>query len=342
MAKKNAKRLPAAVGATAGAIAAGGAVAGKLVHDRGARREARRRRYRLHPGEAPADGVRRIARGQIDNGIDQLDGGGDVGEAIHEVRKGFKRLRALVRVVRDELGDDVYRRENTAFRDAGRELSATRDAQVLVETLDDLARRYERETPERAFHGLRKELAAEEASAHERVENDASAVEGVRAALESARTRIATWPLREDRGYRLLAPGFRRIYRRGRRALRAAEAQPTDERLHELRKRAKDTWHAAQIARPAAPKEMKKLARRAHELSDLAGADHDLAVLREAARARARSLRPGELVLLEALIRRRRRRLQREAFALGRRVYGRKPRKVAGAIAGGAVAGRDG
>jgi hypothetical protein len=34
---------------------------------------------------------------------------------------------------------------------------------------------------------------------------------------------------------------------------------------HELRKRAKYLWCAAQIVRPAAPKKMKRIARRAHE-----------------------------------------------------------------------------
>jgi hypothetical protein len=74
---------------------------------------------------------------------------------------------------------------------------------------------------------------------------------------------------------------------------------------------------------------MKKLARRAHALSDLLGDDHDLAVLRAAARERNATLAPGELAMLEGLIARRRGRLQRKALSRGRRVYARKPRKLA-------------
>ena len=51
---------------------------------------------------------------------------------------------------------------------------------------------------------------------------------------------------------------------------------------------------------------MKQLARRAHALSDVAGDDHDLAVLRAAARERHATLAPGELALLERLVARRR------------------------------------
>jgi DNA-binding response OmpR family regulator len=85
------------------------------------------------------------------------------------------------------------------------------------------------------------------------------------------------------------------------------------------------TSDAAQVLRPAAPKAMKELGRRAHALSEVVGDDHDLAVLRGAARERHATLAPGELALLERLVARRRRRLQRRALAHGRRVYGRRP-----------------
>jgi CHAD domain-containing protein len=131
----------------------------------------------------------------------------------------------------------------------------------------------------------------------------------------------------------MLEPGFERIYRRGRRALKVARQDPTTESLHELRKRAKDLWHGAQVVRPAAPKPMKKLARRAHDLADVVGEDHDLAVLLDGARQRPDTLAPGELELLDGLVSRRRARLQRKALRLGRRVYARKPRKVARLVA---------
>jgi CHAD domain-containing protein len=287
--------------------------------------------YRLRSGEGAADGVRRIARGQIDVAAHELDGqgDGDLDSAVHEARKAFKRLRALVRVSRDALGDEVYRRENTIFRDAGRRLSAARDAAVMVETLDDLTARYRAELADGAFAGLRDAMAAEAAAASARLADDSGAVAEVQGALEATRRRVGGWPLDDDGGLELLEPGFERVYRRGRRALKAARKDADTEQLHELRKRAKDLWHAAQILRPAAPKPMKKLARRAHALSDLVGDDHDLAVLRAAARERHATLAPGELALLEGLIARRRRRLQRKALSRGRRVYARKPRKLA-------------
>ena len=289
--------------------------------------------YRLRPDEDADDGVRRVARGQLDLAADQLAGDGDRDVAVHESRKALKRLRALVRVARDALGDDAYRRENRIFRDTGRRLSATRDAAVMVETLDDLTERYGDELPDDAFVGLRDALASEATAASSALADDRGPIEEVQGALEAARRRVAAWPLPDDAGPEMLEAGFERVYRRGRRALKAARRDPGTEELHELRKRAKDLWHAAQILRPASPKAMKKLARRAHALSDLTGDDHDLAVLRAATRERQETLAPGELALLEGLVARRRRRLQRKALALGRRVYARRPGKLAALVA---------
>jgi hypothetical protein len=78
---------------------------------------------------------------------------------------------------------------------------------------------------------------------------------------------------------------------------------------------------------------MKKMARRAHSLSDVVGEGHDLAVLLDGVRGRANTLQPGELELLDALVARRRADLQQDALARGPRVYSRKPRKLTRRIA---------
>jgi CHAD domain-containing protein len=287
----------------------------------------RRRKFRLHGREGVADGLRRIARAQIDGAVEGLRDrdGTDVGEAVHDARKSFKRLRALVRLARDELGTETYRRENTAFRDAGRGLAGARDAKVLVETLDGVTEAFADELPDDAFAPLRARLVTEAKAAHDRLEDDEDALREVLDALASARARVETWPLDSQAGYDMLGPGFARIYRRGRRARQAAARDTNAETLHELRKRVKDLWHAAQIARPVAPKTMRKLARRASKLSDVIGDDHDLAVLSEAAAARADAMGDEERQLLQTLIERRRSRLQNEALVQARRLYAAKP-----------------
>src|SRR6476620_3323782 len=80
--------------------------------------------------------VPRIARERIDRVIASLGEKPHPGaESIHDARKNLKSLRALLRLSRGALGNDVRSRENVTFRDAGRALSAMRDPQALLEAL---------------------------------------------------------------------------------------------------------------------------------------------------------------------------------------------------------------
>jgi CHAD domain-containing protein len=327
---------PAVRAIAASTVAAGGAIAAGMVRKRAAAKQRRkRRRYRLRAGETPSRGVGRIARGQLALTIELLqseDGRGDAngnGEAIHEARKALKRLRALLRVSRGSLGEKRYRRENVTLRDAGRELSGARDAQVLVATFDDLTGRFAEELPAGALSRFREALAAN-LKAADLPSGDAGddARAGVVNALSGARMRVAAWPLAQNGGPESLLGGLEQIYRRGRRATRVSRNRPSTENLHELRKRAKDLWHATQLLRPVSPKRMKALSRRAHRVADLLGDDHDLAVLLGHARAQPELFGPGELELLATLVERRRKVLRRAALARAARLYRRKPRKL--------------
>ena len=90
--------------------------------------------YRLLAGEPVGAGIRRILAAQVDDAISQLRGeaGTEPAEAIHEARKDVKKIRSALRLVRDEIGDDVWRRENDHYRDVARKLSSFRDAEILV------------------------------------------------------------------------------------------------------------------------------------------------------------------------------------------------------------------
>lgn len=325
------RRQPSITPATAAAAAVTtGGVLAAAGHAYRGRRRRRRRAYCLRADEPLADGIRRIAIAQIDLALGELEHAGTPA-AVHEARKAIKRTRAVVRLARDEIGDDAYRRDNGALREAGRRLSGARDATVVTQTLDDLLERHAGALPSDAFAGLRDELAADCRAAAERIEEDESAIREATESLELTRANVATWFLDADPSSDALASAWRRIYRRARRATRAADAERTTEAFHELRKRTKDVWHAAEVLDQFAPKEFGRIANRAHKLSSTAGDDHDLAVLLQT--ARHHKLGPGELDLLERLVASRRAKLQARALKRGRRLYARRPRKAAAPVA---------
>jgi hypothetical protein len=95
--------------------------------------------YRIKKKESLQDGIQRIVTEQVDRALHQLEhNDDDVHEAVHDSRKCFKKVRGVLRLLRDEIGEEVYKRENSCFRDAGRKLAVARDRAVMVETLDSL------------------------------------------------------------------------------------------------------------------------------------------------------------------------------------------------------------
>jgi CHAD domain-containing protein len=295
------------------------------------------RGFALKRGEPLPAGLRRIAQGQFDLTIELLvpAHGGLSEEAVHETRKALKRLRALARLLRDELGPEVYARENETLRDAMRRLAGARDAEVMVATLDALCAQHGRELAGYDLRALRDELDADRAAAVAQTAADAGTAEEVRAALRAARARVAHWKFKHD-DFTAVAPGLERIYRQGRRHYRTARAEATSEHLHEWRKYVKYLRHAAEILVPAEPKLLKSVAARADHLGEALGDEHDLAVLAEIVAARGTALvgRRSSVELL-ALIELRRARLRRQALQMGKRLYTQKPAAFVRPIARG-------
>ncbi len=280
-----------------------------------------RRRYRIALRRGTGPELRRVASGQLEIALEALNGQPPTGEEIHEARKALKRGRALLRVSRDRLGREVFRRENRGLRDAGRALSAARDAEVLGETVESLAADTDGSLPAELLHRLRKAIEPEPAPASE------PDLPAAREAISDTNARVADWPLPEGAQPSALAPGLERIYRQGRRAVKRIGKNPHDEQWHELRKRSKDLWYGAQLMEESHPKRMKTLAKRARRLSQLLGDDHDLAVLSERIGEHPEHLRPDDLELINGLIDRRRRELQRQGLRLAKGLYHRRPGK---------------
>ncbi len=282
---------------------------------------------------------------------------------VHETRKALKRLRALLVLLRAELGGKRYAREGSALRDCGRRLAGARDAEVMLGTLDSLVQRDpSRFTRSAAVRTLRAQLLAERNTAAAHAIHDARVRGEVIVELRAVRARAARWELRE-RGFRLLAPGLEDIFTRGRRRMRVARrsaaaerpgkgfrrgkgsqhekgsrrgkhsrrAEASVEALHSWRKRVKDLRYAAETLDRGGKsyKPVRRLARRADRLGEMLGEEHDLALLEARVRERSRQF-AGERKThkrLLALIASRRRKLRKRALREGERLYRRPPRR---------------
>ncbi len=277
--------------------------------------------YQLERDETPAAGARRIAREQLGKALGELEkiSGAHAGSAVHGTRKHIKKVRALLRLICDEIGEEIFEEENHRLRDVARSLSGARDAQVQLNLLTKLRDRAEQ--PKRAFRrtgaALRREIAA--ASTDLSAEQTAAT-----AILLQMADRIEGWPL--DRlDLENLCGALKRFYRRGRKGLRCAEVAPTPENFHAWRKRVKDIWYQARLLQSLNPVVLCALAEGADCLGIYLGDLHDLAFFREQLAGES-SFPAGEKSVLLALIRVRESELEEITLDLGARFFAEKPK----------------
>lgn len=280
-------------------------------------------------------GVRRIVSARIESALKSLTGDGIAvsDSAVHEARKRFREIRGILRLVRGELGPKLYRRENRTFRDLARPLAAVRDATVLVDALDHLVEHFEGRVQPDSLARVRRALLDRGRAVRAQVIEQGRAVSDITPRLEAAHVRVKDWPIHR-RGWKAIGGGLRRVYARGRRAMEDVRAKRSNESLHEWRKRTKDLRYELELLQSIWPGTIAPLVKQAHRLADLLGDDHDLVVLQAVAGDPAAGASPVDRALLETLVAERRGALQREAIALGAKVYDERPRDFARRLRG--------
>ena len=251
--------------------------------------------FALDDSETLSAGLQRLTVGQFDRAIELLGTGTDVDAAVHSARKSMKRLRAILRLVRSEIGDTVYRAENGILRDTARLMAPMRDGQVMAAAVGGLREDFDGQLAPDALSGLEDALWQRHQTRRRRVLEDESVFPVVVGTLRSARARYSAWPIETagiattdpygrrpiaDR-YESIAPGLARTYGRGRDEMDLAAREPTPHHFHQWRKRVKYLRHQVEVLDPLWPEMMSTYARTLDHLGEVLGEEHDLAVLVE-------------------------------------------------------------
>ena len=249
----------------------------------------------------------------LDGAIETLTSSQD-DEAVHAVRKAAKRLRALLRLLQRCMGPLAYRRENGRVRDAAKPLTAVRDAFILRKSLRSMPN-----CPVALRRGL-------DAEYHQ--ERNALQIDGARAAIAqflAIRQQLAQLPPSHAEIASAIA-GVKKSYKAGRSACAQAKSRD-DQALHEWRKQAKYLLNQLELLRDVFNVDFKKLHRRADRLADILGTDHDLGVLL----SKLRFYNANNRSLVKRL-KKRRHKLQAQAFRLGKKLYRRPTKRFAAAL----------
>lgn len=270
---------------------------------------ATRPHFHIQSDEPLALAVRRVILEQVLHGLQiQNPGHGsstdrdhDFDHSVHELRKSIKRTRAVLRLVRSEIGEKRYQHENTLLRDTARMWGPTRDAVVLAKLAEQVFPELELDDHVKDDIVTTLRIRAEASTRAARLDQQRFTDTAV--ALHGFAGRIYAVPT-EGPGsipdtWDSIEPGISLLARRVVRRRDKAVAKPTTERLHAWRRSAKYLGYLTSLlhVEPSdsdIARARSQSARNGHgedpllerhellsQLGSLLGDDHDLAVLIE-------------------------------------------------------------
>ena len=275
--------------------------------------------FRLKLKEPLPDGLKRVFREQIQSALQLCEHPArQRGVTVHEVRKHLKKLRAAMRLAVGEVGKNQHKNEDRCVREIGRLVSDLRDAQVRLQTLIQLRDEVAKKSEENPFPRIEELLSLER-------ESFSAAFDGWQKLaipkLERVGERLSKWPL-DGISWKQICGAVENIYKRGQRGLTKTIKKPVPENFHAWRKRVKDLWYQLRILQPLNREVLEKIAADAEVLGELLGLEHDFHfLLARLEKENGDDALRGELAQLRKVIRKRGKRLRRNALELGRRFY---------------------
>jgi CHAD domain-containing protein len=278
--------------------------------------------FKFAENETVPVSVKRIAMEQSQRALERLKLT-DRDVAIHDARVSFKKMRALLKLIRDGVSNSFYQQENIGYRDVGRHLSSVRDSAAMVESLDQLVEHFNDQLAPDAFASIRKsfvQMKRKRQSEKKKVISETVKI------IKTAQPGIENWPIRDD-DFLVLRQGLWRIYKQGRTGMRQAYDVQDTAHFHEWRKAVKSLFYQLRMLRPVWPDVVGELAREIKKLAGYLSHDHDLALLHEKVMDEENdAFDVQEKEVLVPLIIQRRSELQKMARPLGKRIYVEKPK----------------
>jgi CHAD domain-containing protein len=231
-------------------------------------------KYELRTDQSLGKNLQRIFQQQINGALSLARGENKpVDTLVHDIRKHLKKARAILQLVRNEIGNRAFRRQDRRLRDTGRLMTEIRDAEVRLQTMQQLEAVTHHHY--RSYQKIEKLLAAE-------LENFLAAFEGWEKKaiplLERADKLGKKWPT-SGYGEQELRRAVRRTYKSGRKALAMVQKELSTPNIHELRKQVKLLGYEVRILRPWNQIVISEVLGELTELGHLLGRVHDLTFL---------------------------------------------------------------
>ena len=238
---------------------------------------------------------------------------------VHETRKRFKELRAVLRLFRDALGEEQFAIENHWYRDAARELAEYRDADAIVAAIDALPPKVKKKIGRLNVQKLRRAGQHEQRAVYADSTAAAGRLENIATQLPVAAGRLTSISIGDD--FTAVQSRLIATLRIGKRAMKRAFETGDSVAFHEWRKRVKDHWYHVQLLVPVGQRKLVGREQRLGKLSHVLGSHHDLDVIRRMMATAEATFTANDARRIDRILAARQRQLEKRARKIAAPLY---------------------
>lgn len=230
----------------------------------------------LNPEEIPAEGLRRILSEELQYAIRQVcRPGEEIHQAVHELRKTSKRIRAILKLTEPDVGYYLCRKEIARYRDIARHVAALRSLYVSIETIRKIRPKLPKKLAGEPLEKTEAILRGQYENLLKKKTEDKDFLDSVHKELTQAYHQLQTFPaLHND--LTIQEKAVRNCFRKGRKCWRKVARKANSANIHELRKQIKQLQFQLQVLYPLMPEKLQKYLTQLQKLARLSGDEHDL------------------------------------------------------------------
>lgn len=247
----------------------------------------------------------------------------DPHQGIHQARKDLKKIRALCRLVRYEIGKKAYKAANYYFRDVARMLSEARDTSVIVETVQGLETHFADADSHAVLQKAKNYFLGKKGALTRININQEHLLHNVEEQLKDAESYYTSWSFKH-KGFKAVAPGLEKVYGSARNSMKHAYNKNNGQYYHEWRKQVKYLRYQLDAIKPIWPGMLSAWEEELHQITDMLGEEHDLAVLRDQLKQMEWEEDMHPKTVLKTITARRKE-LREEAYPLAQKLFRQKP-----------------
>lgn len=154
--------------------------------------------------------------------------------AVPEIRKNYKKIRASIRLVRDDY--DNYKKENEFYRDEAKKVLSVQQAIAMVKAIDLINEQYSDRLYKNAFTELREKLENHKKKQIDTALDEEHIFQDLHQNLKDKCESLKD-DLSKQISQDVIESGLKKVYQRGRKAQKNLSDSKTNEDFHELQKR---------------------------------------------------------------------------------------------------------